>query len=202
MNNIFLKKYAQDAPPSPGGDAGAPPSPAPGPPSPPPPLPGGGGPPPSGGPGEGAPQQAASMVSENNPDQIFYKPLENPSDVLNDYKLEDALKSGISPEQIAQDIWTEYGGDDSGIASEPGRHGSRKKENSPTDPKLMDEANKKTENHKWLRLKEGLSIVDIFKNEMTVLKFVQNYTMSEIKLKKPPATSSAVSWYKYATKKS
>ena len=175
--------------PSPEGGGGAGPGPSPSPfsPSPPP-----------GGPGEegAAPAAPNAMPSESDPSKIFYKALATPSDIVNDYKLEDALKSGKSPDLIAQEIWVAFGGDETGIRVDGNKLGVRNPDNKITDPKVMDDENKSTDKSKWQRLKAGLGISDIFEDQREIYYLVLNYIASEIKAKK--TQSKAFSWYRYA----
>jgi len=153
-----------------------------------PPLPGGDG---------AAPAAGAPADDPNDDSKIFYKAIGTAQDIVNDYNLVRALNTGKSIEQISQDIWTEYGGEDDGLNVKPGCTGTRSPDEKLTDPEEMNKRNKATDKKKWMRLEIGKKINDIFEDQMQVLKLVLNFAASEVKAKKP-ATSSASSWYRYA----
>ena len=153
-----------------------------------PPLPGGDG---------AAPAAGAPPDDPNDDSKIFYKAISTAQDIVNDYNLVRALNTGKSIENIAQDIWTSYGGDEDGLNVEPGKTGTRNPDEKLTDPNEMYQKNKQTDKRKWLRLELGKQINDIFDDQMQVLKLVLNFASSEVKAKKPAAATSK-SWYRYA----
>ena len=161
--------------PPPGGPGGPPPG---GPPSSGPggPPPGMGGPPPGmppppGGPPPGGPQQKIGS------------PLATVFEVLYDADIMSEIQgAGKSIDEIASDIWTQYGGTETG-GIDPTKVGERNPNHKDVTPEQIEQEADATENSKWKRLSVGKSIGDI-----TTLDELKNSIEGIMSgLKKPPA---------------
>lgn len=90
-----------------------------------------------------------------------YTALKTPEQVLADYDLKKSFNDGMSTSEIVKDIWSKYGGDETGT-------GAAKWGSWPEDPtqkisqNLIDSKFLATENTRYKRLPIGKSIVDIF----------------------------------------
>lgn len=183
MNNKIFR-IAQ-APPPPPGDAAPPPPP---PSAAPPPLPGGmdlgmlGGPPPMGGAPAGGPAPAPM-----GPKPF---PLENIGMILQDAEIQKLLSEKFSntehidttgEEEIANEIWLQYGGEIKG-GIVPGRTGERedKKEVDQTEIENTDET-------RWKRLPEGETLQSLGITLQNVVDAVRSisFGMSKEKIKGP-----------------
>ena len=185
MNNKIFR--ISQAPPPPPGDAAPPPPSA----VPPPPPPGGGldlgmlgGPPPAG----GAPAGGSAPAPTSMGPKPF--PLENIGMILQDAEVQKLLSEKFSntehidttgEEEIANEIWMQYGGGIKGGVV-PGRVGERE------DKKEVDESEiEQTDETRWKRLPKGETLQSLgitLQNVVDAVKSI-SFGMSKEKIKGP-----------------
>lgn len=146
----------------------------------------------SGGGGPSAP--SPSMPTPPAPP--IYKPLESPADVFQDYNIIEHINGGKPAPEIAKEIWEQYGGDAEGLGIIGLHKGERKETDNPPAQNIIDEEMKRTEHSKWKRLKNGMTILDIFGSQDNISYLVYNYIKSEVSGKK--AAAEGASWYRLA----
>lgn len=139
----------------------------------------GGMPPPPGAPPPGGPQP---------PDrQPIVGPLDSIGKVLYDCNIEKeiAANPNRSEEEIAEMVWTQYGGsEDGGVVK--GKVGQRDESDAEKTPDQVAEDNKKSEDQKWVRLPRGKNIADITSLE-ELTGMMKDLTYGTMKKFKAPA---------------
>lgn len=166
-----IYRLAQMPPPGPP-PAGAPSMP-------PPPPPGG----PMGGPPPMPPMGGPPAPPSDMPKEKIGSPLSTVFEILYDADIMNKIKgAGKTKDEIAAEIWTMYGGTETGgIDAE--KAGTRNPDNKNVTPEEEEEEEKLTDKHRWRRLPVGKNIGDI--TNMDELSASIEGIMSG--LKKPPA---------------
>lgn len=146
-----------------------------------------GGPPPMGGglppmPGM-PPPPGADGAAPNMPKEKIGSPLSTVFEILYDADvMKDIQGAGKTKDEIANDIWTTYGGTETG-GTDPSKVGARNPENKEISPEDEEHEQKSTEKHRWRRLPLGKTI-----DEITSLEELNDSIGGIMSgLKKPPA---------------
>ena len=96
------------------------------------------------------------------PRKEIYGPLDTLAKILYDANITDIIENSTStsPEDIAEQIWEDYGGNEKGNADQ-----SKTGQRSPSDVNIQQDQGEKdrdsTDGSKWLRLPKGKTIEDI-----------------------------------------
>ena len=164
---------------------------------------GGGGMPmgdPMGAPMGGQMGQMGTMQASSEPKKK-YEGFKNPEDIFEDYGLPKALADQKSFDEMVEDIWDLYGGNDVGTDADPDKTGEWPEE----QPEGMDEKEVEvhyhnTEKQRWRRLLEDTTIMDIFpKGQDEIKRLISGYATSlGLTKKQQAAASKKPSWYKLA----
>lgn len=148
--------------------------------SPPLPPPGGGTPPM---PGMPPPPGGAPGAAPGMPKEKIGSPLSTVFEILYDADvMSDIQGAGKTKDEIANDIWTTYGGNETG-GVDPSKVGARNPDNKDISPEDEEHEQKSTDKHRWRRLPLGQTIGDI--TSLEELNDSIEGIMSG--LKKPPA---------------
>lgn len=143
-----------------------------------------GGPPPPGMPPMGGPPMPPpSGTPPGTPKEKIGSPLATVFEILYDADaLTNIQGAGKSINELSNDIWTMYGGTETGEVN-PGKVGQRPPDNKNVSPEQEEHEEQATENSRWRRLPLGKNIGDI-----TTLEELHNSIEGIMSgVKKPPA---------------
>ncbi len=115
-------------------------------------------------------------------------PLKSIGEILYDFNTEEyiALHPDKTEEDIAMQIWTDYGGDIDGVGAESGKTGSRTEKDLKKSPEETKKERLETEDSKWERLEKGKNISEFTSlGELTGL--MESMVFGMIKKYKAPA---------------
>lgn len=127
-------------------------------------------------PGMGAPPPTMPMAAPGAPPRKEISgPLNSIAKVLYDADFNSMVENDVNldPNEVALQIWQEYGGDDKGLKIDPKKQGCRPESDSDLSDEEAEKAYKMTEGSKWERLPEGKTILDLVKNFSTLVDIIR-----------------------------
>lgn len=115
-------------------------------------------------------------------------PLKSIGEVLYDFNTEEyiALHPDKTEEEIAMQIWEDYGGSPNGIDGDPNKTGNRTEKDLQKSPEETKKERLETEDSKWERLEKGKNISD-FTSLGELSGLMESMVFGMIKKYKAPA---------------